>query len=876
MAPLTARPLRAQTTGTTAACAIPVPLRDALERVAGAARVRLSYSRELIAVDRPVCPPVITDGDPVAALDRLLRGTGVAAVAVGGGQIVLTPAAHADSETTGAATRPAVLERVVVTGSPAGAPSRALPVALSVLDGAAVSAGRAQAPLSTALDGAVPGLWLWTQPTTSVLARYGGVRGASSFGLTTPKIYLDGVEVANPLLVTALTAEQVERVEVIRGPQGAALYGADAISGVINVVTRHDGAEGVRPTLTLRTGLGAAGTSSLVAGPALAQDYGATLRAGHGARTGGVAVTASTLGPVVPGTTARQVTAVADGRRVSPHGVLTLTARFADAAAPPAYPLTTMSGTAASGAAAGGTPAAVLGQGGTTPADTTATNQLTRQHVSELTLAATAVRTNDNRWTHTFTAGVDAYRVSGVSSEMMAPISSPLDFAQRASRGSAARATLRASSTATYDVARDVALTVTGLADYGLLRDATRLDTAGYAMAKYDSLRGPAIPLGGSQTPLAYRHEPPPGYAGGTPAATPVTTLGTGGLVGQTTVAWRDALFVTAGLRAERNDGFTAASRTALLPALGVSAVRALGAATLKLRGAYGSGLRPARTAARAATWHSFGGGALSQTLAPESQTGVEAGADLFTSGGAGRPALALHVTAFDQRASDLIQPVAVARSDDADDRPFAVLAPSRDAAPADGPRRALYGAREFEYVLQNVGVISNRGAEAEAELRAADGRAGALTLGGTFSYVDSRVRRTAAGYLGELRAGDRVLEVPRFTLGATAAWRRAAWRATLGAARASDWINYDRLALNAAAANVMHHDDDFSGPALRRYWRTYTGVTRLRAEFTRDLSRGLSLTVLGENLLDRQRGEPDNATVLPGRTITAGVRARF
>jgi iron complex outermembrane receptor protein len=29
-----------------------------------------------------------------------------------------------------------------------------------------------------------------------------------------------------------------------------------------------------------------------------------------------------------------------------------------------------------------------------------------------------------------------------------------------------------------------------------------------------------------------------------------------------------------------------------------------------------------------------------------------------------------------------------------------------------------------------------------------------------------------------------------------------------------------------------------------------------------------------GENLLDLQRGEPDNATIVPGRTVLLGVRA--
>ena len=52
---------------------------------------------------------------------------------------------------------------------------------------------------------------------------------------------VDGARIASPLngLVTLsnLTADQVERIEVVRGPQST-LYGADALGGVINIVTR--------------------------------------------------------------------------------------------------------------------------------------------------------------------------------------------------------------------------------------------------------------------------------------------------------------------------------------------------------------------------------------------------------------------------------------------------------------------------------------------------------------------------------------------------------------------------------------------------------------------------------------------------------------
>ena len=41
----------------------------------------------------------------------------------------------------------------------------------------------------------------------------------------------------------------MSRIEVIRGPQGAALYGADAISGVMNIVTHWMELKAVRRVL---------------------------------------------------------------------------------------------------------------------------------------------------------------------------------------------------------------------------------------------------------------------------------------------------------------------------------------------------------------------------------------------------------------------------------------------------------------------------------------------------------------------------------------------------------------------------------------------------------------------------------------------------
>jgi iron complex outermembrane receptor protein len=88
--------------------------------------------------------------------------------------------------------------------------------------------------------------------------------------------------------------------------------------------------------------------------------------------------------------------------------------------------------------------------------------------------------------------------------------------------------------------------------------------------------------------------------------------------------------------------------------------------------------------------------------------------------------------------------------------------------------------------------------------------------------------------------------------------------------------VNYDRIALAAAFQNQTHTLGEFWGAQLRTYWRKYDGVTRVGGNFAYTLGRGISLNLHGENMLDNQRGEPDNVTIVPGRTITGGLRVSF
>jgi iron complex outermembrane receptor protein len=172
---------------------------------------------------------------------------------------------------------------------------------------------------------------------------------------------------------------------------------------------------------------------------------------------------------------------------------------------------------------------------------------------------------------------------------------------------------------------------------------------------------------------------------------------------------------------------------------------------------------------------------------------------------------------------------------------------------------------------LQNVGAIDNSGWELQAT-----SSLGALSVTASMSLVDSRVARLASGYLGDLREGDRMLEVPRRTVGVQTAWTTGRWMLTGSLSRASDWVNYDEIALAQAIAADPTGRLTPVGPALRAYWRGYDGATHVGLGGTVRVSDGTSLMLTGANLLNRQLGEPDNVTVLPGRSVILGVRTNF
>jgi iron complex outermembrane receptor protein len=754
-----------------------LPLRDALDRLSAQSRVRIVYSSELLPLDRRSCIDA-SDAPLGEVLAALLAGSGAEATIVAG-RVVLAPRAGRTPESSEMAHDVGTLQRVVVTGSAVAVPRRGLAIGVEVIDGAQLRR-ESRTTLPEILDAAAPGVWVWERSPSSLVAQYGGIRGASSFNSSYPKIYIDGVAVANPLLVTQMDPDVIDHIEVIRGPQGAALYGSDAISGVINVVSRHDGGESGTAGVRISSTAGASATA-FGAGAAPTHDQRIAWRGGSNLFATGLAIEFGQTGDVTPASATSHLLVAGDSRYVGSGATVTVTARYMQKHA---------------GIGLNPLLAGVI--------ESTSAVETTPQSLGQYTLGASTIINDGGRWTHSILAGVDGYDLSH-GSDTAGPFPFGVDSALRAAEGRGDRLTLRASTT-------------------GRISDA-------------DAVLPTAITFGAEQAVLRQQGIGTTSWNHNT------------GIFSQLSTAWHNSVFVTGGLRVEQNDAFSGNDRFPLLPMLGIAFVRGAGPLELKLRSAYGKGIRPPQTPARTATVMQHGDWrSLSLGLDPESQSGVENGVELYL----GRT-LTLQVTRFDQVASGLIQNVAVA-----------VDAETRNGTPD----------RHVRYQLQNVGAISNHGWEMQGALHH-----GSFALASALTLVDSRVRTLAAGYHGDLQQGDRMLAVPARTASVTASWTGRRTFATLSATRASDWIDYDRLAIArdfSATTPTGTPNRDFVGPQLRAYWIPYTGQTRLRLSASRRLRSGIEATLTGDNLLGGQLGEPDNLTIRAGRTITGGMRASF
>jgi len=162
------------------------------------------------------------------------------------------------------------LDRIVVTGTPGEQTKRSLGNTLSTVDAADIVEVAPVQTLAELINGRAAGVTIIN--TTGMLG--GGsrvrIRGASSFSLSNePLVYIDGVRVNNDQATgpinqafgsrsisrwNDLNPDDIESVEIIKGPAAATLYGTEASNGVVQIITKRGRSGAPRYDLTVRQG----------------------------------------------------------------------------------------------------------------------------------------------------------------------------------------------------------------------------------------------------------------------------------------------------------------------------------------------------------------------------------------------------------------------------------------------------------------------------------------------------------------------------------------------------------------------------------------------------------------------------------------------
>jgi TonB-dependent starch-binding outer membrane protein SusC len=169
------------------------------------------------------------------------------------------------------------LDAVVVTGTAGEAERRTVGNAITQLGVADITKTATISNISEILQARSPGVQIAAGSGTPGTASDIRIRGAGSFSATPPVVYIDGVRMstadmgnfapsgqglaANSGGQTAnaldmVNPNDIESIEIIKGPAAATLYGADAAGGVIQIITKK-GTRGQQQTRwTVRSEMG--------------------------------------------------------------------------------------------------------------------------------------------------------------------------------------------------------------------------------------------------------------------------------------------------------------------------------------------------------------------------------------------------------------------------------------------------------------------------------------------------------------------------------------------------------------------------------------------------------------------------------------------
>jgi TonB-linked SusC/RagA family outer membrane protein len=165
---------------------------------------------------------------------------------------------------------PASLEAIVVTGQPGATAKREIGNAVGQIAAADIVAEAPIINMQGLLNGRTPSLVV--MPTSGQVGTGSQIRirGQASLSLGNyPLIFVDGVRVNNdpatgpvsqsfgssPISrLNDFNPDDIESIEVLKGPSAATLYGTEAANGVINIITKRGAARAARWNFTTRQG----------------------------------------------------------------------------------------------------------------------------------------------------------------------------------------------------------------------------------------------------------------------------------------------------------------------------------------------------------------------------------------------------------------------------------------------------------------------------------------------------------------------------------------------------------------------------------------------------------------------------------------------
>ena len=496
------------------------------------------------------------------------------------------------------------LDEVVVTGTIVPTELRAVPSPVSIITADDIENHNPRT-MSQVIRQAVPSAVAWdlgADPEQTVTS----IRGASTLdlGSGTIKVYLDGIEITDRSFA-AIDPATVERIEVLRGPQAAAIYGSDAIAGVIQVFSKRGNPELDRPQTNAKAAVGFVQSPYDGSSGALRQEYTASVQ-------GSAAAVSYNLG----GAYTHMDDWVPEGGSSTPSGYggvkvtqgplsLDFSGRYyaqnVGSVLDPRLALTGFPGV--------GTP------------------NHRRAAVQEQTYGGRLTYTPIPQWQHSLTVGVDRF---GLDLRQLRPrLLTPDDTLLLVNQSNASKTSVAYNTSLLLWPVSAFSMTLTAGVDHYAYKS-----NGYFAFGAFNT-------VGAIRTPA------------GLPPSVSRNVVTNTGYFAQAQLGIRNSLFLTGGLRAEDNSDFGDELGTPFSPRVGASYVHQFQSISVKLRGSYGEALRPPSPGQKDALVSGSVAYIANPGLGPERQKGWDAGVELaFASWGS------LSATYYHQIARDLIQVV--------------------------------------------------------------------------------------------------------------------------------------------------------------------------------------------------------------------------